>query len=330
MPKARKRKTPITSTDTSDASSSKPQASRTLIRQFHVLLKQQAQLQQSLGLPSGAASSISRPSNTTVPASSSNQSSASVVGSSSSASISFKSKASGSAKPETTSQAARKLELAEVEHEIERLGGLAAYQRMSSIGQGMDRGGGSEKVFISWLRELGVHEHCKNACIRHRLLEVGALKPDNYASCSSWLEVTPMDLRSRHPAIMEQDFLKMNENEHRGKWDLISLSLVVNFVPQPKDRGQMLQLARSMLSEKGYLFLALPLPCVTNSRYLTFEHLNSLMTTIGFAELKSKWKEGGKMAYWLYGKDEPLPINGRFHKKQELRSGNRNNFCILL
>jgi 25S rRNA (adenine2142-N1)-methyltransferase len=43
-----------------------------------------------------------------------------------------------------------------VDLEIEELGGLAAYQRMSSIGQGGDRGGGSEKVLISWLREMGM------------------------------------------------------------------------------------------------------------------------------------------------------------------------------
>lgn len=71
-----------------------------------------------------------------------------------------------------------------------------------------------------------------------RLLEVGALKPDNYHSCSSWIDVSPMDLRSRHPAIMEQDFLLMDSvAEHHEKWDIISLSLVVNFVPEPRDRG---------------------------------------------------------------------------------------------
>jgi 25S rRNA (adenine2142-N1)-methyltransferase len=46
-----------------------------------------------------------------------------------------------------------------------------------------------------------------------------------------------MDLRSRHPSILEQDFLLMDEDENRGKWDIISLSLVVNFVPDPRDRG---------------------------------------------------------------------------------------------
>lgn len=38
------------------------------------------------------------------------------------------------------------------------MGGLEAYQAMSSIGQGEDRGGGSEKVFVAWLKELGVQK----------------------------------------------------------------------------------------------------------------------------------------------------------------------------
>jgi 25S rRNA (adenine2142-N1)-methyltransferase len=70
-----------------------------------------------------------------------------------------------------------------------------------------------------------------------RLLEVGALKPDNYMTCSSWIDTTPIDLRSRHPSILEQDFLLLDETENREKWDSISLSLVLNFVPDARDRG---------------------------------------------------------------------------------------------
>lgn len=108
----------------------------------------------------------------------------------------------------------------------------------------------------------------------HRVLEVGALKPNNFASCSSWLDVTCIDLHSRHPLIQEQDFLLLNETENREQWDLVSLSLVVNFVPEPKDRGwsptdiqtsiriaelfkgQMLRLAHAILRPNQYLFLA--------------------------------------------------------------------------
>lgn len=200
MPPAKKRKNPITSSLAEKAaSSSNPNSSRTLIRRFHVLIKQAAQLRSCIGNAQNSAS------------------------------------------------------LSAIENEIEELGGLAAYQRMSSIGQGDDRGGGSEKVLISWMREMKISSMgserkikfvtslVKLAMIeRHmpRLLEVGALKPDNYRSCESWIDVTPMDLRSRHPNILEQDFLLMDsEGEHHEKWDAISLSLVVNFVPDPKHRG---------------------------------------------------------------------------------------------
>ena len=71
------------------------------------------------------------------------------------------------------------------------------------------------------------------------MLEVGALKPDNYASCSSWIHATPIDIRSQHPSIREQDFLLMDETENSAQWDAISLSLVVNFVPDANDRGEL-------------------------------------------------------------------------------------------
>lgn len=198
MAKSRKKKTPITRS-TNINSSSSPHSSRTVIRQFHVLLKRRAQLQA----------------------------------------------------PRTQAASDAK-ELADVENRIAELGGLERYQQMSFIGQGNDRGGGSEKVLIGWLKDRNMNsEGCsKLRCLPSlakshnspltgwsRLLEIGALKPDNYGPCSSWIDCTPMDLRSRHPSILEQDFLLLDENEHRASWDVISLSLVLNFVPEPKDRG---------------------------------------------------------------------------------------------
>lgn len=69
------------------------------------------------------------------------------------------------------------------------------------------------------------------------MLEVGALKPDNFSTCATWIDPTPLDLRSRHPSIIEQDFLQLDVTENRSKWDILSLSLVLNFVPEPKGRG---------------------------------------------------------------------------------------------
>jgi len=38
-------------------------------------------------------------------------------------------------------------------------------------------------------------------------------------------------------------------------WDVISLSLVLNFVPEPYERGRMLQLAHTLLAPGGLLFV---------------------------------------------------------------------------
>ncbi|KAJ7197225.1 putative methyltransferase-domain-containing protein [Mycena pura] len=215
--------------------------------------------------------------------------------------------------------------LDDIQREIDQLGGLEFYQEMSVIGQGKDRGGGSEKVAISWLTET-----YKPPRPMLNLLEVGALKPDNYESCRSWIKTTSLDLHSRHPSILEQDFLLMDETENHEKWDVISLSLVLNFIPNAKDRGRMLRLAWSFLVPGGFLFLALPLPCVMNSRYLTCERLTALMDALGFFQVKERWKPGGKMLYVLYNKRTPFSSPESFTTKTVLRTGDRNNFCILL
>jgi 25S rRNA (adenine2142-N1)-methyltransferase len=107
MPKSTRRKIPVTLIGRHDSSSSTPRASRTVIRKFHRLLKQQKSAQ-------------------------------------------------GDA-------------LANVNREIEKLGGLEAYQHMSCIGQSSDRGGGSEKVLVGWLRQMGWAAAVKeNEKERHR------------------------------------------------------------------------------------------------------------------------------------------------------------------
>lgn len=131
MPKARKikRKTPVTvagpsgrpSSQPSSGTSSHPQATRTVIRRYHILIKRRKQLRL-------AVSSNSR----------------------------------------NASSASLQAELHNVEREIEELGGLEAYQHMSYIGQSNDRGGGSEKILVGWLRELQVPQAMKekNAQLR--------------------------------------------------------------------------------------------------------------------------------------------------------------------
>lgn len=242
MPKAKKakRKAPVTLSVTTVPSEggSKPTTTRTVIRQFHVLIKRKAQLHKLLS----------------------------------------------EARSSTADQDAAKKELQATEDDIVRLGGLEAYQRMSNIGQGNDRGGGSERIFVGWLSELSESQRLREEKRQfkyvvsgriiflavspltpcdYRLLEVGALRHDNYAPYTTWINNTPIDLRSRHPGILEQDFLRYNEDENRGRWDLISLSLVVNYVPDAKDRGMLESIIFSLI-------LSLTRGCQCRSYVATF------------------------------------------------------------
>jgi 25S rRNA (adenine2142-N1)-methyltransferase len=58
------------------------------------------------------------------------------------------------------------------------------------------------------------------------------------------------------------------------------------------------------------------------------------MSCVGFFLVKERWKEGGKVGYWLFKKDTSAISPQRlsiFSKKMALRDGTaRNNFCILL
>lgn len=172
-----------------------------------------------------------------------------------------------------------------------------------------------------------------------RLLELGALTPGNYSSCSSWIDNHPVDLHSRHPDILEQDFFHRPLPTDDGeRFDIISCSLVLNFVPEPKDRGRMLNLCREHLHQRSssLLFLVLPLPCVINSRYLTIESMEAIMSHIGFTKIEERWKSGGKVYYSLWAwKDVDAAKTDtdiiRWQKKVEINPGpKRNNFAALL
>ena len=102
----------------------------------------------------------------------------------------------------------------------------------------------------------------------------------------------------------------------------------------------MLRLAHTFLRTGGLLFIVLPLPCVHNSRYLDFLRLTQILTAVGFSIVKERHKPGGKLIYILCraeqlsgpgmqsGQRETLPPE--LTAKRSLRTGNRNNFAILL
>ncbi|RUS32794.1 putative methyltransferase-domain-containing protein [Jimgerdemannia flammicorona] len=120
--------------------------------------------------------------------------------------------------------------------EMQEMGGLDWYQKASTLGQSKQRGGDSSKWLVGVLEEKKIKEKYKDI-LPFRLLDVGALLPTNYAAYSSWIRATPIDLNPQHPEIRKQDFLKMAPPAGDGeRFDVVCLSLVVNFVGDPVDR----------------------------------------------------------------------------------------------
>lgn len=228
--------------------------------------------------------------------------------------------------------------------EIEASGGLRKYQEASIIGQSAERGGDTSKVLMEWLLGITSSASLVEAPYKMRVLEVGALKTDNACSRSGLFEMKRIDLHSQHPDIEQQDFMQMQlpnpENLCEQGYDLVSLSLVVNFVGDPTQRGDMLKRVGSFLRPyidgrdelaecTPALFLVLPAPCVTNSRYLDEHRLESIMESIGYR--RAKRKLSSKLVYYLWRYQPRDSGMAKVFKKEQLRSGSsRNNFAIIL
>lgn len=240
---------------------------------------------------------------------------------------------------------------AKIAAEIESLGGIEKYQQASLQGQRNDRGGDSSRVLMEWLKPV---ESVLKATItghsshRLRMLEVGALSTTNACSRSGFFDIQRIDLNSQGDGILQQDFMERpRPTDDTERFDIISLSLVLNFVPEPVGRGDMLLRTLDFLRTptclrdgtmtrlKPYfpsLFLVLPAPCVSNSRYLDDNKLNSIFISLGYQVTRKKTTL--KLVYYLLTRiAEPPPLlgSGMAFTKKELRSGvSRNNFAIVL
>ncbi|KAI9037374.1 25S rRNA (adenine2142-N1)-methyltransferase [Aspergillus affinis] len=233
-------------------------------------------------------------------------------------------------------QAGDELLVNQLDREIRENGGLESYQLASKLGQSRERGGDSSKVLVNW---LGPHlPRGKDTQARLRVLEVGALSTKNACSTNQSLEVTRIDLNSQGPGILKQDFMERPlPHDDADRFHIISLSLVLNYVPDAIGRGEMLKRCVAFLTSSSpsdsippvtpRLFLVLPAPCVNNSRYLTHGRLHDIMTSMGFS--LSENKETSKLIYQLW------EYNHKFQpcswKKELLNDGKtRNNFAITV
>jgi 25S rRNA (adenine2142-N1)-methyltransferase len=233
----------------------------------------------------------------------------------------------------------------EIAQLIEKNGGLKTYQAASKQGQAKDRGGDSSKLLVDWLQQSKIinskdRGHKSVAKPMLRCLEIGSLSANNEVSkFPGVINMTRIDLNSQGPGIEKQDFMERPlptcDDE---RFDIISLSLVLNYVPDSVGRGEMLKRITEFLrpargeddippNTGPFLFLVLPLPCVKNSRYLDEALLLRIMTNLGFSKQYSKFTS--KLCYYLFS------WNGKVtsRKSEKKKLGDKpamNNFCIVV
>ncbi|KAI1410166.1 putative methyltransferase-domain-containing protein [Hypoxylon sp. FL1857] len=228
-----------------------------------------------------------------------------------------------------------------IDTEIAALGGIEKYQQASLQGQRLDRGGDSSHVLMEWLKPMDPKSFSSSGALL-RMLEVGALSTTNACSRSGIFDMERIDLNSQSDGIKQQDFMKRPlPKDDSQRFDIISLSLVLNFVPDAIGRGEMLLRTLDFLRQPDMtrpsqlrnhfpsLFMVLPAPCVTNSRYMNECHMESIMNSLGYVKARSKITQ--KLVYYLWVRKSAPQSPLVTFKKLELRSGrSRNNFAVVL
>lgn len=216
--------------------------------------------------------------------------------------------------------------------EQQELGGIDGYQNDSIFGGDKQRGGESGKWCALQLEELrGKEEPLK-------LLDVGALSGTAYQAFP-WIQPTSIDINPRSDNVVKYDFMEYpRPKQEEDKSDLVCLSLVLNFIGDLNLRGQMLIHAHNYLKEDGLLYLVLPAPCVTNSRYLNHQRLTDILNSCGWNVLLSQ--DSKRLTRWLLQRKEEVKgskktkkegprWDGTIWKKEEIKvSATANNFCI--
>ncbi|KAJ7392142.1 hypothetical protein OS493_013514 [Desmophyllum pertusum] len=132
-------------------------------------------------------------------------------------------------------------QIATLEAKKEKIGGINAYQKASKLGEARHGSFNSAKWILKQMRALkklpNTTEGTEEKLPKLRLLDVGALD-NNYKKHVKWIQCKPIDLNPQSSAVLKADFLKLDSKE---EFDVVVLSLVVNFEGDIRKRGDMLR-----------------------------------------------------------------------------------------
>jgi 25S rRNA (adenine2142-N1)-methyltransferase len=214
--------------------------------------------------------------------------------------------------------------------------GIDKYQMASRAGESKN-GGVDCSAWVS-LEIAGSWPQGRSHPDSLSLLDIGAIVPRFSSSLPGGrgitLDVTSIDLNPQDPSghVERADFFNfaVAAEKNGATFDVLVLSLVLNFVPLPSNRGKMLSLAHRIASSGGLLFLVLPLACLTNSRYCDEALLANILAAVGWSVTKASHTD--KLARFVCKKAVSLPGKAEHaHVRRIIRGGaSRNNFLVLL
>ncbi|KNC84676.1 hypothetical protein SARC_03110 [Sphaeroforma arctica JP610] len=226
-----------------------------------------------------------------------------------------------------------------LQNQLKDLGGLAAYQKASVLGEAAGGGFDSSRFVLQELVEILKLKNKRsdgNVFLPEaKLLDVGAIihryTRNDVARVGTKLDALSIDLETNlaDKKVRKVDFFDFAPLCLRGEantadadatqagaqkrkadgdkdrsvkphcFDIVVLSLVLNFVPDPRKRAEMLLLTRELLSASslGIMFLVLPSACVDNSRYLSEELFKDIVEACGFKIRSSRHSKNGKLFF---------------------------------
>lgn len=221
--------------------------------------------------------------------------------------------------PEYKNKEALKIKMkADIQRQIKLLGGLEQYQKQSLIGEENNSFDSSfyvlkilNELILSKELIIGNNETEKDSKNKFEenkrkklsLLDVGAIKnhypndDDRLKLLKDVLQVTSIDLNAsldQSNKVIKADFFEFVKGK---RFDIVVLSLVINFVGDVRKRGKMLKLCENVVRLNGYLFIVLPSACLNNSRYLNTEIFQEMLNSCGFIIIQTK--ETAKLNFFV-------------------------------
>eukprot|EP01119_Soliformovum_irregulare_P009636 TRINITY_DN2314_c0_g2_i1.p1 TRINITY_DN2314_c0_g2~~TRINITY_DN2314_c0_g2_i1.p1 ORF type:complete len:320 (-),score=75.22 TRINITY_DN2314_c0_g2_i1:157-1116(-) len=211
----------------------------------------------------------------------------------------------------------------EIEKKMNQNGGIHTYQEASTFDYQF-RKYSTDKWIVETMKQAEMVPEGKK---KLKVLDVGSLA--NNFKKYPWMEVKAIDINPQDPSVEKMDFFDLDLDRFDGAFEVVILSLVINFVGDPLQRGRMLLHCNRLLQKNGHLFIVTPLACLNNSRYLNEEIFMEVMISLGFEKITSK--NSKKLAFFSFRKMESVTSMQRSFHKDIVRPGSqRNNFCIVL